>query len=57
MDSSLRPGDCYDLEFNDYCRFPSDTCYVYAYSSTNVANCQNKPANYLHLRYSCVPGT
>ncbi len=49
-------GDCYDKSTSNYCSNQDPSCTVYASESSRVPSCQNQFADYLHLRYRCVPG-
>jgi hypothetical protein len=53
---SFRDGDCYGVTTTTYCAAPNlETCSVSSSSSFKVANCQNEIAEYLHVRYRCIP--
>ena len=53
---NLRSGDCYDVSPSSYCSSLNDTCTIFAPTTTVVSNCNNRRADYFHIRYRCIPG-
>ena len=48
-------GDCTAASTTTYCTTTGSTCSVTSSSFTMVSRCNDKYADYLSLRYRCVP--
>jgi hypothetical protein len=48
-------GDCSSSSTSSYCSSTTDTCSISSSSFTLVPKCNDTYANYLHLRYRCIP--
>jgi hypothetical protein len=58
MKNLISNQDCYSKSTDEYCYYNIEkSCSIFSYSSTRVPNCQNRLADYLHLRYRCVPAS